>query len=114
MTGSLSHSLASAPVEEEEVTPETAAALDRARASLARGEAFPTKTCCASSAWVNDRRASVRTNRLPNGYRRTSLLHLRLSQDGLTFGANARPRFCLQSKYAGCLHGWTGRSVRQR
>ena len=34
----LSRSLASAPVEEEEVTPETAAALDRARASLARGE----------------------------------------------------------------------------
>ena len=34
----LSRSLASAPVEEEEVTAETAAALDRARASLARGE----------------------------------------------------------------------------
>lgn len=31
-------SLANAPVEEEEITPETAAALDRARASLARGE----------------------------------------------------------------------------
>ena len=41
MTGPLSHSLASAPVEEEEVTPETAAALDRARASLARGEGIP-------------------------------------------------------------------------
>ena len=41
MTGSLSHSLASAPVEEEEVTPETAAALDRARVSLARGEGIP-------------------------------------------------------------------------
>jgi hypothetical protein len=37
----LSRSLASAPVEEEEVTPETAAALDRARASLARGEGIP-------------------------------------------------------------------------
>lgn len=35
---SLSRSLASAPVEEKEITPETAAALDRARASLARGE----------------------------------------------------------------------------
>jgi hypothetical protein len=34
----LSQSLAAAPVEEEELTPETAAALDRARASLARGE----------------------------------------------------------------------------
>src|SRR5260370_42451887 len=34
----LSRSLASAPGEEEEITPETAAALDRARASLARGE----------------------------------------------------------------------------
>lgn len=34
----LSRSLATAPVEDEEVTPETAAALDRARASLARGE----------------------------------------------------------------------------
>jgi hypothetical protein len=38
MVEPLSRSLASAPVEEEEVTPETAAALDRARASLARGE----------------------------------------------------------------------------
>ena len=38
MTGPLSRSLALAPEEEEEVTPETAAALDRARASLARGE----------------------------------------------------------------------------
>ena len=41
MTGPLSRSLASAPVEEEEITPETAAALDRARASLAHGEGIP-------------------------------------------------------------------------
>jgi hypothetical protein len=34
-------SLAVALVEEEEITPETAAALDRARASLARGEGIP-------------------------------------------------------------------------
>ncbi len=34
----LSRSLAMAPVEEEELTPETAEALDSARASLARGE----------------------------------------------------------------------------
>ncbi len=34
----LSRSLAMAPVEDEELTPETAVALDRARASLARGE----------------------------------------------------------------------------
>ena len=34
-------SLANAPVEEQEITPETAAALDRARASLARGEGIP-------------------------------------------------------------------------
>jgi len=32
---------ANLPVEEEEITPETAAALDRARASLARGEGIP-------------------------------------------------------------------------
>ncbi len=38
MVEPLSRSLASAPVEEEEVTPETAAALDRARTSLARGD----------------------------------------------------------------------------
>jgi hypothetical protein len=38
MTEPLSRTLALAPVEEEEITPETAAALDRARASLARGE----------------------------------------------------------------------------
>lgn len=37
----LSRSLAAAAVEEEEITPETAAALDRARASLARGEGIP-------------------------------------------------------------------------
>ena len=41
MTSPLSRSLASAPVEEEEITPETAAALERARASLARGESIP-------------------------------------------------------------------------
>jgi len=41
MVEPLSRSLASAPVEEEEITPETAAALERARASLARGEGVP-------------------------------------------------------------------------
>ena len=34
-------SLANALAEDEEITPETAAALDRARASLARGEGIP-------------------------------------------------------------------------
>ena len=34
-------SLANAAMEEEEITPETAVALDRARASLARGEGIP-------------------------------------------------------------------------
>jgi hypothetical protein len=34
-------SLAAALVEDEEITPETAAALDRARASLARSEGIP-------------------------------------------------------------------------
>ena len=38
MVEPLSRSLAMAEVEEEDLTPETAAALDRARASLARGE----------------------------------------------------------------------------
>jgi hypothetical protein len=38
MVEPLARSLALAAVEEEEITPETAAALDRARASLARGE----------------------------------------------------------------------------
>jgi len=37
----VSRSLALAPVEEKKITPETAAALDRARASLARGEGIP-------------------------------------------------------------------------
>ena len=41
MVEPLSRSLALAPLEEEEVTPETAAALDRARASLARGDGIP-------------------------------------------------------------------------
>jgi hypothetical protein len=38
MVEPLAASLATAPVEDEEITPETAAALDRAKASLARGE----------------------------------------------------------------------------
>ncbi|HWE83753.1 MAG TPA: hypothetical protein VG267_02335 [Terracidiphilus sp.] len=37
----ISKSLAKAPVEEEDVNEETAATLDRARASLARGEGIP-------------------------------------------------------------------------
>ena len=41
MVEPLARSLALAPVEEEEITPEAAAALDRARASLARGEGIP-------------------------------------------------------------------------
>jgi hypothetical protein len=41
MVRPLARSLALAPVEEEEINAETAAALDRARASLARGEGIP-------------------------------------------------------------------------
>jgi hypothetical protein len=41
MVEPLSHSLALAPVEEEEITEETAAAIERARASFARGEGIP-------------------------------------------------------------------------
>lgn len=41
MVEPLARSLALAPVDEEEITPETAAVLDRARASLARGEGIP-------------------------------------------------------------------------
>jgi hypothetical protein len=41
MVEPLARSLTLAPVEEEEITPETAGALDRARASLARGEGIP-------------------------------------------------------------------------
>ena len=41
MVEPLARSLALAPVEEEEITPDTAAALDRARASLLRGEGIP-------------------------------------------------------------------------
>ncbi len=41
MVDPLARSLALAPVEEEEITVETAAALSRARASLARGEGIP-------------------------------------------------------------------------
>ncbi len=41
MVEPLSRALAVAPVEEEGITPETAAALDRARDSLARGEGIP-------------------------------------------------------------------------
>jgi hypothetical protein len=41
MVEPLARSLALAAVEEEEITPATADALDRARASLARGEGIP-------------------------------------------------------------------------
>ena len=41
MAEPLARSLALAPVEAEEITPETAAALERARASLSRGEGIP-------------------------------------------------------------------------
>jgi hypothetical protein len=41
MVEPLARSLDRAPVEEEEITLETAAALGRARASLARGEGIP-------------------------------------------------------------------------
>jgi hypothetical protein len=41
LTEPLSHSFALAPGGRGEITPETAAALDRARASLARGEGIP-------------------------------------------------------------------------
>lgn len=41
MVEPLSRTLALAPVEDEEITPETAAAVDRARDSLARGEGIP-------------------------------------------------------------------------
>jgi hypothetical protein len=37
----LLRSLSQAPVEDDEITPETAAALERSRASLARGEGMP-------------------------------------------------------------------------
>lgn len=41
MVEPLARSLALAEVEEEDLAPDTAAALDRARASLARGEGIP-------------------------------------------------------------------------
>jgi hypothetical protein len=41
MVEPLARSLALAPVEEDGLTPDTAAALDRARASLARGDGIP-------------------------------------------------------------------------
>jgi hypothetical protein len=41
MVEPLARSLAEAPVEEEEITPETAAAVDRARTSIAGGEGVP-------------------------------------------------------------------------
>jgi hypothetical protein len=41
MVEPLARSLALAPVEEEDITPETATALDHARASLAHGDGIP-------------------------------------------------------------------------
>ena len=50
MVEPLARSLALAQLEEEDLTPDTAAALDRARASLARGEASRTTKSSANSA----------------------------------------------------------------
>jgi hypothetical protein len=47
----LARSLALAPVEEEQITPETVATLDGARASLARGEGIPHEEVLANSGW---------------------------------------------------------------
>jgi predicted transcriptional regulator len=52
MVEPLSRSLASAPVEEEDPTAETASAIDRGRASLARGEVVPHKD--HADCWVGD------------------------------------------------------------
>ena len=41
MTDPVSRSLANAPVEDEPISPEEAAALDEAHASIARGEGIP-------------------------------------------------------------------------
>ena len=41
ITGPLARSLANAPVEDEEITPAMATQLDRARASIERGEGVP-------------------------------------------------------------------------
>jgi len=50
MVEPLARSLALAPVEEEEITPDTAAALDRARISLPRGEGIPHEQILAEFA----------------------------------------------------------------
>ena len=67
MVEPLSRSLASAPMEEEEITPDTAAALERARASLARGEGIRHEDMRASS--VHDRIAQTPANRRGLGAR---------------------------------------------
>jgi len=41
MLDPVSQAMASMPIEEEEITPQTAADLDRARASIERGEGIP-------------------------------------------------------------------------
>jgi hypothetical protein len=53
MVEPLSRSVALAAVEEEEITPETAAALDRARASLAWGEGIPHEEIVREFGLVN-------------------------------------------------------------
>jgi hypothetical protein len=52
----LARSLALAAVEDEEITLETAAALDRARASLARGEGVPHDEVLREFGLGNERR----------------------------------------------------------
>ena len=55
MVEPLSRSLASAPMEEEEITPDTAAALSAPALPSLAGKAFPTKICSASSVHESDR-----------------------------------------------------------
>jgi hypothetical protein len=63
MVEPLARALASAPMEEEEITHETAAALNRARGSLARGQASPTRKYSGSSGSSSERRRSARADR---------------------------------------------------
>ena len=55
MVEPLARSLASAPIEEAEVTPDTAAALERAHASLDRGEGIPHEEILREFGLLNER-----------------------------------------------------------
>ena len=87
----LERSLALAPVEEEALTSETAAALERARASLARGEGIPHERSYARLDRGRERGGGAGTDRNPLISRSPHRFARHRTRDGVADSALRRP-----------------------